>query len=172
MRTEMIEKKFYKFDELSEKAKEYVIEKLWDINVDFNWWQFTYEDAENIGLKINEFDLDRGSYVKGDFIETAEDVANLIIKNHGEKCETYQTAKNYLKDLSELTAKNLIDNAAEEFPEDFLDTENIDKEFLRSLCEDYRIMLQHEYEYKTSEEAIKETIEANDYEFDEEGNLQ
>jgi hypothetical protein len=172
MRTEMIEKKYYKFDELSEDAKQKAIEKLYDLNVDFDWWQFTYEDAENIGLKIKEFDLDRGSYVKGEFTDNAENVANKIIAKHGESCDTYQTAKNYLKDLSELTAKNLIDNVEEEYPEDFLDTEDLDKDFLRSLCEDYRTILQHEYDYQTSEAAILETIEANEYEFDEEGNLQ
>jgi len=52
-----------------------------------------------------------------------------------------------------------------------IDTEDIDAEFLRSLCEDYRIMLQNEYEYLTSEEAIIETIIANEYEFTEEGEL-
>jgi len=32
-------------------------------------------------------------------------------------------------------------------------------------------MLQKEYEYETSEEAIVETIKANEYEFTEDGNL-
>ena len=34
----------------------------------------------------------------------------------------------------------------------------------------YRL-LEREYEYLTSDDAIKETIEANEYEFDENGNL-
>ena len=51
------------------------------------------------------------------------------------------------------------------------DLEDLNKEFLRSLCEDYRIILQKEYEYLTSEEAIIETIEVNEYEFTEEGEL-
>jgi hypothetical protein len=32
-------------------------------------------------------------------------------------------------------------------------------------------VLRDEYEYLTSAEAIKETIEANEYEFDQDGNL-
>ena len=62
MRYEKI--KVYEFNELSEEAKEKAIEKLWNINVDYEWWDCVYDDAENIGLKIKEFDLDRGSYVK------------------------------------------------------------------------------------------------------------
>jgi hypothetical protein len=52
-----------------------------------------------------------------------------------------------------------------------VDTEDIDANFLRSLLEDYRIMLQKEYEYLTSEETIIETIEANEYEFTEKGEM-
>ena len=44
-------------------------------------------------------------------------------------------------------------------------------DFLQSLCEDYRIILRNEYEYLTSEEAIIETIESNEYYFTEDGKL-
>jgi hypothetical protein len=44
-------------------------------------------------------------------------------------------------------------------------------EFLKSLLEDYRIILSKEYDYLTSRESIIETIEANEYEFDENGNI-
>lgn len=54
------------------------------------------------------------------------------------------------------------DTIIEYYPED-IDTEDID--FRRALQEDYASILQQEYEYLTSEEAIRETIEANDYEF-------
>jgi hypothetical protein len=47
----------------------------------------------------------------------------------------------------------------------------MESEFEESLIEDYSILLQKEYDYQTSEEAIIETIEANDYEFTEEGEL-
>lgn len=51
------------FDELSESAKEHALNRLGDINVDQGWWDFTYEDAENIGLEITSFserDIDGG----------------------------------------------------------------------------------------------------------------
>ena len=47
----------------------------------------------------------------------------------------------------------------------------LEAEFLKSILEDYSIILQKEYEYLTSREAVEETIEANDYHFTENGNL-
>lgn len=44
------------------------------------------------------------------------------------------------------------------------------KEFLNDILEDYRVMLQKEYEWRGSREQIIESIEANEYEFDENGN--
>ena len=42
------------------------------------------------------------------------------------------------------------------------------QEFSRHLAARYYLELEREYDYLTSDEAIKETIEANDYEFDSE----
>ena len=71
----------YSYDELSEDAKDKAIEEMYDINVNHDWWEFTYDDAETIGLKITGFDIDRGSYCSGDFINSAYSVAKSIIKN-------------------------------------------------------------------------------------------
>ena len=161
-----VEIKLYKFSELSESAKERVLSDHYDINIDFEWWDGVYEDAEQIGLEIKGFDLDRGRYVKGSFINSPAETAELITINHGKGCETYKTAHNFLTELNELTGKypNI-----EDCPED--DIEALEDDFLQLLCEDYRIILQQEYEYKTSEEAIIETIEANEYDFTEDGKI-
>lgn len=155
--------KVYTFSELSEKAKRLAINNFSDINVGYKWWESGYEDAENIGLKIEEFD-----YVKAEFIEGPIDCIQKIFKEHGSQCDTYQTAMVYEADLLK-AQKNLDkeDTTVEE-EEWFL---SISKEFLRDLSNDYRIMLRKEYEYLTSEEAIIETIEANEYEFTEDGKL-
>ena len=55
----------YQFSELSDEAKEKAISNLSDINVDFDWWTNTYEDAARIGLKITSFDLDRNCVLFG-----------------------------------------------------------------------------------------------------------
>jgi len=65
-----------------------------------------------------------------------------------------------------------INTVTEENEDDFDDDcDDLDADFLKSLLEDYRIILSKEYDYLTGEEAIKETIQANEYEFTEGGKL-
>ncbi len=163
----------YKFDELTDQQKEKVIQNLSDINVDYDWWNCTYEDAKMIGLEITSFDLDRNRHAKGKFISGAEECAHNIEKEHGESTETYKTAKNYLSERDAIIEKVEKDEHGEIVDEYELEglLDECDAEFLDSLLEDYSIMLQHEYEYLQSEEAIIETIQANDYEFTEDGKL-
>jgi hypothetical protein len=162
----------YQFSELSEEAKQHAIEKLSEINVDFQWYDFTENEAKEIGLNIKEFDLDRRCFVKGEFTLSACEVAQNILNNHGEECETYKTAQSFLNDW-----QPVFNDYMDETHPNYESRESEDKlsdmesDFLQSLCEDYRIILTKEYEYLTSKEAIIETIEANEYDFNEEGNL-
>src|SRR5262245_16755614 len=103
MRT--IRTKVYKFKELSTEAQEKAIEKFYDINVDHDWWDSTYEDAKNIGLKIKSFDLGRGRYCKGEFLLNAYEVSGKIVQEHGEGCETYKTAVNFGLEWDKLVEK-------------------------------------------------------------------
>jgi hypothetical protein len=173
MRIDIVKTKVYKFDELPEDAKEKALEKLYDINVNYDWYEFTYEDAKQVGLIIEEFDIDRGSYCRGKFTESAESTAQLIIDNHGIDCETYKTAQAYLKERDEVVDIAERDENGEFEDENALDDklDELDAEFKKSIFQDYLIILRKEYEYQSSEEAIKETIEANDYEFTIEGNI-
>jgi hypothetical protein len=170
MRTKTIN--LYSFNELSEAAKQKAIERLSHINVDYGWWESTYEDAENIGLKITSFDLDRNNHAKGEFNLSAAEVAQNILNNHGENCETYKTASSFLEEFNPLFAE-YMDESSEHYESSQRDEELVDleSEFLNSLLEDYASMLQREYEYLTSEEAIIDALVANKYEFTEEGKL-
>jgi hypothetical protein len=177
MRTETKVITYYQFDELSETAKDKAVRSLFDINVDYHWWEnITEHDAKQIGLEISEFDIDRGNRIKGQFIESAEDCANKILAEHGEKCQTYLTACEYIKDRSKLiehysdgiTLDEVAEGNEDKFDED---CDQLDGEFLRSILEDYLILLRKEYEYLTSEEAIIDQLRLNEYEFDEDGNL-
>jgi len=168
--------KTWKLNELPEDTKQKAIEKLYDINIEFgDWWDQIYEDAADVGIKITSFNIDRGSCCEGviyDFVETAQK----IIKNHGELCETYLTANNYLEDRAKLVEKYSdgieTDIVTEDNEYDFdLECDDLDEEFKKSILEDYRIILSKNYEYLTSKEAIIETIEANDYDFDVNGNI-
>jgi len=166
--------KLYEFSELSETAKEKAIENLRDINVGYDWWECTYEDAENIGLKINGFDLDGHRYCDAQYIEDACYTAYKIKAKHGENCETYKDAVNFLKERDE-TVNSAVKDENGDFENEYeLDKklDAIEYEFLKTLQEDYSILLQKEYEYRISKEAIKETIEANEYTFTENGELE
>ena len=167
-----IEIKLYEFSELSEDAKQKAIENLYDCNVNYDWWDVMYEDAENIGLKINSFDLDRNRHAKGEFLLSAAEVAQNILNEHGEMCETYKTAENFLSDFNPLFA-DYLDEASENYESSELENQmlELETEFLNSLLQDYSILLQNEYDYQCSEEAIIETIEANGYHFKANGEI-
>lgn len=170
------ETKVYQFAELSDEAKEKAVENMVDINVNYEWWDCEYEDAAQVGLRLTEFDLDRNRHCKGEFIESAEDTAGKIIDQHGACCPTHETATEYLKDRTELVKKYsggiTLDIVAEDNEYDFdNECDELDEEFLRSILEDYSIILQKQCEYLMSEGAIIEAIEANEYEFTEDGKL-
>ena len=171
---ELLTKVLYSFDELEDDIKQKVIEENGSINVDFEWWESTFEDAKNVLLKIDGFGLDRDKNATGNFTESAEETAEKIISEHGEKCETVQTAKNYIAERIALVKKYSdgvsFDIVAEDNEFDFdNDCDELDKEFLRAILEDYSSILQNEYDYLTGEEAITETIKCNEYKYTEDG---
>lgn len=159
----------YTLDEVKQAA----IEKNWDINVDYEWWDGVYMDAETIGLKITGFDLDRNRYAKGNFMESARETAEAILKEHGTICDTYKLAGSFLSDRDKLIDEAPKDKDGEFEDEYELDgqLDDLEYEFRKELLEEYSIMLQREYEYRTSEEAILETLIANEYEFYEDGTI-
>ncbi len=157
MRIKRTETKVYSFDELSDESKEKAVRVLYDVNLFYEWWESTFEDAKNVGIVIEEFEIDRGSYCRGT-IDDKIDTARAILKEHGDSCETWQTAK----DFHDAVAKD---------GDETTDFDILCDEFYCSIMEDYRIILQKEYEYLSSEDAIIETIKLNEYEFTENGNL-
>ena len=128
MRT--IEIQVYKFDELSDKAQQKVLHDMCDINVRYDWWDWTFEDTrEQLKekgqlelIQVNDWDLYRGSI--------------------------------------SLEVRWLV-----ELEEDEME----DIEYY--LKQDILSRLRREYDYQISYKAIKEAIEANDYEFYENGIL-
>ena len=135
----------YQYDELTDEAKEKVLEMLDDLNVCHDWWEFTYDDAKNIGLEITSFDTYRGE-ITGDLIETPGEVKKLVMKNHGKDCDTY-------KYVEQFDMRREVD----------------EYEFKYGLLQEYLSILNKEYEYLTSQEAIEENIRANEYEFTSSG---
>ncbi len=162
--------KVYQFSELSEQAKEKAVLGLQDVNVMHDWWDCTYEDAKTIGLEITEFYLDRNRHAKGEFLLSACEVAQNILTQHGKDCETYKTAESFMNEWQPIF-NNYMDESHEMYESNEAEAQlqDIEEEFLDSLLEDYSIILQNECEYLQSDEAIIETIEANEYEFQADG---
>lgn len=155
--------RIYQFEELSDIAKDNARKS----ELDYEWWDSIYDDAKSIGLKITSFELDRNRYTEGYFIIDANQVASSIIANHGESCETYKDAQVYLKARAELEK---LDVHLGELEKVEIKLEELEDKFLRTLLEDYSIILQKEYEYLYS--TVDESICANGYEFTENGQRQ
>ena len=147
MRTITTTTDLYYFHELSEEVKQRVMERLYDINMDFEWWDGSFDDASTIGLKIETFRISRGE-ITGHLIYNPTKVKQLVMEHHGESCETYQY-------VMQFDMRTNVDN----------------HDFEYGLLQEYLSILQKECEYQASEEAVIETILANEYEFDIEGNL-
>lgn len=168
----------YTFSELSESVQNKVVENMWEINVDYDWWESVYEDAENIGIKIKEFDLYRGT-IGGELEWHLIDSINSALQ-HGESTDTYSVAKSYLEDYQEEYKKWIVQQNREGYEDwseddwynEFKYSEEVDNlalNYRKDMLETYRVMLNKEYDHLTSKEAIVETILANDYMFIEDG---
>lgn len=164
----------YKFEELTKEAQKKAIEKHHDINVNFNWWESTYEDAKTIGLEIEGFDLDRNKHCLGAFIHSPNETTNLILENHGEKCKTVAIAISFRARWADLVSDHSDGIKTDEVSED-KETEfdqladELENEFKNDLLSEYANILEKESEYLMSQEAIKETLISNEYDFRENG---
>ena len=159
MRT--VEIVLYKFEEHPRQSL--LLEKYWDINVDYDWWDYTYEDANDIGLKITEFDIYK-RICEGDLTASGQEVAEKIINEHGKETRTYKAAKDFQAAYALLHLKYPYDDFEDEL-------EEIEADLKENLCRAYLQILEDEYEYLTRDEQIKETLIASDYEFTINGNI-
>jgi hypothetical protein len=148
----------YQYSELSEAAKERAREWFLSAGAGDSWaWDSTNEDAAQVGIKLDG--IGRGGSMSGALTLDFTQVMAQIIENHGEMCDTHQTAKRYQADYLKIDEGETGDEARED----------LEEEFRREILEDYRIMCEKEQEYQASEEYISEMMEANGYEFTENG---
>lgn len=160
----------YTFSELHEDIQDKVIENLYDINVDSEYWyEYAVDELredlkENYGIEFANvyFDIDQGSYAWLDkpyvsdiykFLKKAG--FDLRTKEAKELIEHHYI---YTTHYGRGSAKNWCDN---------------DKlsDCIHSRLEDFISMLREQWDYCTSREAIIETIEANEYTFLENGKM-
>lgn len=160
-----IRTKVYQFNELTEQAKQKAIQWFLSSFNDSTAWDDTKEDAKEIGLKLISLDDHRGN--EGQFLLSANEVAQNILNDYGEQCETHKTAAAFMEEWQPVFNEYMTE--PDNMPE--LETKLIDIEadFLTNLLEDYRIMYNNQVEFEYSDEYATEMIEANEYEFTKDG---
>jgi hypothetical protein len=189
--------KVYKFNELSEQAKEKVIDNLWDINVDYDWYELTIDGLKERG-KEKGFDIDNiyfsGFSSQGDgamfegtvndftlFMEGINPHVQKVIKNKGLDISWSVKHRGHYnhsgcREISfdagnypgyYISGKGWQGNF--QYNMDMLES-NIESAF-EDYCAHIYSTLEKEYEYLTSREQIIESIESNEYEFTQDGKI-
>lgn len=149
----------YSFDELSDKAKDKARQWWRDLLDVYDVSDWTTEDAKAAGLELTEWDASSRPTCTIRFADGARNAAKLILANHGETCDTYAAAKQYLDAEADVVAMEDagdVDGAAEKLDE-------AERAFREALEAAYARMLKAEYD---------ENIRINEYLFTEEGKRQ
>ena len=175
--------KAYKFDELSEAAKERALDAFRDVNVEYDWWDGAYyiirAAGELLGLEIGDIHFDaylycifnaNYEYVRG-AVKAVKAEFPQDTKLHDVARKLQDLQKRHFYSLSCAVTEGRTTNrySCFRFGEDY------ECEELGDIIDDFAhwawILLCDEYDYLTSDEAVQEAIEANEYEFTEDGEL-
>ena len=196
MRLETI--KLYKFDELSEEAKERALDEYRYINVEYNWWEYldtllepTQEEIEYLKIpitpgepifqyKIEAFDLDRGSYLYLSDIEVKNEEAFRRILGIPEplwEYTWYSFENNRWGNNTKLSLE--LDLPYDEEPEEiekyleFLAEEYYDgaEEIWREMVDRALKRLRDMYFELMEDDAVVDTLRINEFEFTEDGTI-
>lgn len=172
----------YSFNELSEAAQERALNAFRDITVEYDWWDGAYDTictaGKLLGLEIGKmhFDTDLYCIFDADY-RYVRGAAKAIQAEFPRATDLHDVARK-LQDLQRRHFYSLSCAVTEgrttnryscfRFGEDYeCDLGDILDDFAHWAW----VLLRNEYEWLTSDEAIQETIEANEYEFDEDGKL-
>lgn len=179
----------YKFEELSDTAKETTINAHRDANTDYEWWDFLFEDlkacAAILGIDVKDIHFSgfcsqgNGASFTGTY-EYRKGWRNALTDHAPQDAEFFSIG-NALQEAQRrafysITANvsnrghyqhsgcMVVDADAEcEFDYDTV------RDQLRLLADWMYSRLQREYEWLTSDEQIEETIIANEWEFTKDG---
>jgi len=172
----IIEIKAFQFWELDSQTQEKVIENNRTINIDSNFWYECEQEIYKTELKIivSEFDIYRKTI--NITIEDSFDTAERIVKFFNKKSSIVYIAKTFIRDRDTLVKKYGEGNekdgygVKQEFWSEYdEEIEYLEEEFRKEIAEEILSKLTSQYEYEISDDAIKETILLNEYEFTEEG---
>ena len=167
----------YSFAELSDDAQERALNAFRDINVEYDWWDGAYDTictaGRLLGLDIDRINFDTDLYCifNADY-EYVRGAAKAVKAEFPHATDLHDVARKlqalqrrHFYSLSCAITKGRTTNRYSCFR--FGDDYECDD--LGDILDDFahwaRILLRDEYDYLTSKEAIRETIEANGYEF-------
>ena len=201
-RVDTVETEVFKFDELSEAAKETALDKWREDGLDYDWWE--YEDAKQAAACMG-IDIDKiyfsGFSSQGDgacFEGTYEYKKGAVkaIKEYAPKDEELHQVAQDLQDIQKKYFYGLYARVGQSGHYMHENCTTIDVYQLRTLRDGYESdetagieayeaiaealrdfmrwiykQLENQYDYLASDEAITETIKANEYEFTEDGKM-
>jgi hypothetical protein len=188
-----------KFNELDERTQDKVLEKHYDINVDYDWWEFSLDDwkekLENLGIYKPEINFS-GFWNQGD---GASFTGSLGSDGVLELLKEKKVLKKFRYLVDNIRKGNLdisvnFERVSHHYSHEMTCTTNIDWDIygdlnydlvssrsreLEEYLEEWRIDTCHEiykdlnseYDWQTSREQILAAFEANEYEFDEDGDI-
>ena len=197
MRT--IEYKIYRYDELSEQAQKVAIESMREkigstiIESDSYDYRNTLDKIEHIfGVKVYDWSVDECNfYFRFEFTNIEEETENeprLLLRylntnvlpcidnkrryysktSRASRKSRILSNKSYDYCLTGCWCDYAVDNALNNIKQSVKKHFNA-REFVESILEGFFEQWRNDYEYSNSDECIAETIEANDYEFYDNG---
>jgi len=183
----------YTFDELQPEVKSRVLDKLGDINVDFNWYEdeldywkerlaeygFRYPEIYFSGFwsqgdgacfEFNGVDIDKlwPHYVRTGQVKHEDAVKTYLREYHHFKTRTVNSR--YSHERSREVDYECY--CRHEYPRLDAERQKFEswlEEFRLGLCREIYRNLEDEYDGLTQHEAVIDTIKANEYEFTEAG---
>lgn len=193
------EHQIYRYDELSEQAQQVAIESMRDengsvrIESDSNEYRNTLDKIEHLfGVNVYDWHVDEYNYYfRFDFTGIDEETENeprlLLRYLNTNILPCIDNKKRYYSKTARVSRKSRIlcnksfdycltgfwcddavDNALNNINQSVKNHLNV-REFVESLLEGFFKQWRNDYEYALSDECIAEDIEANDYEFYENG---
>ena len=195
MRIETITKKVYTYDELPEDAKQRVLDKHWDINVDSEHWfdydgktGFSSKEIAKYRLDSNHaddlldydklyFDLDRGSYIQ--FIDAEFKHDETARKFLGVPKKIWERTNWTINDCPYREGNTRLEWEFTDGNYGYsVDPTPKQQEILDRAVERFADKisealsgLRDAYEWSTSRKQIEETIKSKEYEFTLDGNI-
>lgn len=198
MRTETIPYEYYQFDELSDDAKGKAREWYRKGALDYDWWDYVYEDAKTIGMLMG-IDIDKiyfsGFWSQGDgaCFEGSYGYKKGSLKAVKEYAPQDEKLHNIVKDLQLIQKPNFyqlyatvrhsgyyqhsgctdISVSRDSVNYQYMteDVEDGITQTLREFMDWIYTRLEKEYEWLVSDEQVDESIRTNEYEFTKEGGI-